>query len=148
MNMKHFGCVTDYAQQRNDELLQAFIHQIAQTRIIRMPEICRKVADSPASRFWVSEERATVVISAIIAGRPLSRMRCNKREMFEEIYRRFITLREQYPYRTVPELVAEVVNSPAPKFYLTPRSVAQMIYRIRNGWYERQYKRHARHTTS
>lgn len=131
----------DFTRQRNDDLMRAYSVQIAKSRHIYMPDILRKVADSPAMRFYVSEERAAVVICAMIAKRPLSRMRPNKREMFDEIYRRFILLQQQNPDRSVYSLVAEVVNQPAPKFYLTHRTVGVMIYRIKKGWYDKRYIR-------
>ena len=63
----------------------------------------------------------------------MPRMRSNKREMFEEIYRRYLLMRKDYPDKSVYELVTKIVNQPAPKFYLTPRTVGEFIYRIKNG---------------
>lgn len=140
--MKYFGSILDFTGERNADLMRAFRQQLALTRFVIMPEIFERVANSPASRFWVSEERATIVISAMIAGRPMPRMRSCKREMFEEIYRRFVLARREHPDRSVYELVADIVNQPAPKFYLTPRTVGEFIYRIRNGWYDKQYDRY------
>ena len=135
--MKYFGSILDFTIERNNDLLRAFKEKIAFARVIVMPEIFELVAESPASRFWVSEERATIVISAMIAGKPLPRMRSNKRDMFEEIYRRYLIARKKYPDKSVYDLVSTIVNQPAPKFYLTPRTVGELIYRIKNGWYER-----------
>ena len=132
----------DFTRQRNRDILRAYRQQLAKASYIVMPEIFQRVADSPASRFWVSEERAAVVVSRMLVGKPFSRMRRNKREMFEEIFRRFLVLREQYPDKSVYELTSIVVNQPAPKFYLTARTVGEFIYRIKNGWYDRQFDRY------
>lgn len=132
----------DFTRQRNQDILRAYREQLAKASYIVMPEIFQRVADSPASRFWVSEERAAVEVSRMLAGKPFSRMRKNKREMFEEIFRRFLALREQYPGKSVYELTSIVVNQPAPKFYLTARTVGEFIYRIKNGWYDRQFDRY------
>lgn len=139
---KYFGSIMDFTQERNDDIMRAFRVQLAKANYIVMPEIFRLVAESPASRFWVSEERAAVEVSRMLVGKPFSRMRANKREMFEEIYRRFLLLREKQPDKSVYELVSKVVRQPAPKFYLTPRTVGEFIYRIRNGWYDKQYNRY------
>lgn len=139
---KHFGSIMDFTQQRNEDIMRAYRVQLVKARFIVMPEIFRLVAESPAKRFWVSEERAAVEVSRMLAGKPFSRMRKNKREMFEEIYRRFLLLREEHPDKSVFELVSKVVNQPAPKFYLTPRTVGEFIYRIRNGWYEQHIYRY------
>lgn len=140
--MKYFGSILDFTKQRNADLMRAFRRQLAAADFIVMPDIFELVAESPSARFWVSEERAAIVISAMAAGKPMPRMRSNKREMFEEIYRRFLVARNNNPGKTVYELVADIVNQPAPKFYLTPRTVGEFIYRIKNGWYDRQYDRY------
>lgn len=140
--MKYYGSILDFTKERNEDLMRAFREQLAKARFVVMPNIFELVAGSAASRFWVSEERATIVISAMIAGKPLPRMRSNKREMFEEIYRRYLLAREKNPQKSVYELVSKIVNQPAPKFYLTPRTVGEFIYRIKNGWYDKQYDRY------
>lgn len=140
--MKYFGCILDFTRERNADLMRAFRHHLALANFIVMPDIFEAVANSPASRFWVSEERAAIVISAMAAGKQLPRMRSNKREMFNEIYRRFIVERNNNPDKSVYELVSTIVNQPAPKFYLTPRSVGEFIYRIKNGWYDKQFDRY------
>lgn len=107
-----------------------------------MPKIFEQVANSPCSRFWVSEERAAIVISTLLAAKVIPNMRKNKREMFDEIFRRFLIARGQYPEKSIYALAIMVVNQPAPKFYMTPRTVGELIYRIKNGWYEKQFNRY------
>lgn len=140
--MKYLGSILEFTQHRNDDIMRAFRQQLVKAKFIVMPEIFELVAQSPASRFWVSEERAAIVIARMLAGKTLPPMRENKREMFDEIFRRFLLLRKQHPSKSVYELVAMVVNQPAPKFYLTARTVGEFIYRIRNGWYDRQFDRY------
>lgn len=135
--MKNFGSILDFTEQRNDDLMRAYRRQLAAARTVVMPEIFELVAASPARRFWVSEERASIVVSAMESGRPVPRMRSNKREMFEEIYRRYLLRRAENPGASTFRLVSEIVNQPAPKFYLTPRTVGELIYRIKKGWYDR-----------
>ena len=140
--MKYFGSILDFTKERNADLMRAYRERLAEASVIVMPVIFELVAQSPASRFWVSEERAAIVISAMVAGKPMPRMRSNKREMFTEIYRRYLVMREVCPDKSVYELVTKIVNQPAPKFYLTPRTVGEFIYRIKNGWYDNQYDRY------
>ena len=134
---KHFGSIMDFTRQRNDDIMRVFRRQLQLADHIIMPDIFEKVANSPASRFWVSEERAAVEISRMLAGKPFSRMRSNKREMFDEIFRRFLKLRKIHPDLSPLELASIIVHQPAPKFYLTPRTVGEIIYRIKKGWYRR-----------
>ena len=113
----------DFTRQRNDDLMRVYCDQLALANYIVMPEIFAKVAESPSRRFWVSEERASVEVFRMLAGKPFSRMRENKREMFEEIFRRYIALRDLYPDKSLVELVSIIVHQPAPKFYLITRTV-------------------------
>lgn len=140
--MKHFGSIMDFTRERNEDIMRTFRIQLEKARFIIMPEIFQMVADSPSIRFWVSEERASIVVSAMLSGKQLPRMRANKREMFEEIYRRFLVARQIDSEKTVYELVSDIVRQPAPKFYLTPRTVDEIIHRIKRGWYEAQFDRY------
>lgn len=140
--MKYFGSIMDFTHERNEDLMRVFHAQLAMARFRTTLELFKMVADSPSTRFWVSGERASIVVSAMLSGKPLPRMRANKREMFEEIYRRFLVARQIDSKKTVYELVSDIVMQPAPKFYLTPRTVDEIIHRIKRGWYEAQFDRY------
>lgn len=140
--MKYYGSILDFTQERNQELMRVYQEKLSKAGYIVMPKIFEQVANSPCSRFWVSEERAAIVISTLLAGKVVPNMRRNKREMFDEIFRRFLIAREQYPEKSIYALAIMVVNQPAPKFYMTPRTVGELIYRIKNGWYEKQFNRY------
>ena len=140
--MKYYGSILDFTQERNQELMRVYQEELSKAGYIIMPKIFEQVANSPCSRFWVSEERAAIVISTLLAGKVIPNMRKNKSEMFDEIFRRFLIAREQYPEKSIYALAIMVVNQPAPKFYMTPRTVGELIYRIKNGWYEKQFNRY------
>lgn len=140
--MKYYGSILDFTQERNQELMWVYQEELSKAGYIVMPKIFEQVANSPCSRFWVSEERAAIVISTLLAGKVIPNMRKNKREMFDEIFRRFLIVREQYPEKSIYALAIMVVNQPAPKFYMTPRTVGELIYRIKNGWYDKQFNRY------
>lgn len=134
--MKQFGTTVEFTRQRNAEIMRVFRQKIAEAPVIRMDEICRQIADAPASRFWVSERRAAIVISAMEAGRSIPCMTESKREMFAEIFRRYKELRPRHPDMPLIELATIIVNQPAPKFYFTPRTIREFIRRIRDGYYD------------
>lgn len=134
--MKSFGSVLAFTQERNDALLKAYREQVSTTRVVRLNEIGEKIVNSPSPRFWVSEERAAAVVSAIMRGKPvLKMMRPTKRAMFEEIHRRVVALKKKHPDWHLCQLVFEVVNSPAPKFYMESSSALERLFKIRIGWY-------------
>ena len=137
--MKNIGSIFEY-----EDLMRAYKHLMSTTRNIKMSEIYRQVVDMPSQRFWVSEERAAIVVSNMLKGRSIDQMRPNKREMFEEICSRVRELQKQRPDDSVYDLVFDVVGSPAPKFYLTPKTAKVLISRIKAQWYEKK-KRKYRH---
>lgn len=133
--MKHSGCILEFTTQRNNELMAAFRKALG-CQYSSDIEIYELTVNSPSSRFWVSEERATIVISAICRGVPvLEKMNPLKREMFSEIYKRVLVLKKSNPDARLYDLVFDIVNSPAPKFYMQPRSAKEIIYKIKKGHY-------------
>lgn len=141
--MKYHGCILGFTDERNEELMRAFREAINKRTFIDITEISEEVVNMPCSRFWVSEERAMVVVSAMMKGKHvLNAMRPTKQEMFKEIYSRVLALQKQLPELSMFELVLKAVNSPAPKFYMTPRSAMETIYKIKKGFYEKQNRRY------
>ena len=141
--MKYRGCKCDFEAERNDDLLTTYkeILKLFGKEPIRIDEVWEKLANAPSSRFWVSEERAAVVISHLMKGHSMENMNPQKRMMFREIFSRVITLKDDYPYMTNLQLCAKVIYSPAPSFYMTPQSVKQIIYRIKRKCYQERMKK-------
>lgn len=135
--MKHNGCVSQFIHERNDDLMRAFRLSLHGCRVISMTEIFNRVVKTPSKRFWVSEERAAEVISAMFAGRSFPNMRVNRKRMFDEIFRRAVALRGINPRMSVYDIAITVVNQPAPEFYFTPGSAKVIIYKIKRGFYDR-----------
>lgn len=134
--MKHHGSILEFHAQRNNELMKAFRETLEKMNFINLQEAAVAVVNTPCSRFWVSEERATAVIKEMLKGRPIVfAMRPPKREMFEEIYRRVMVIRDTKPDVPLYDIVFEVVNSPAPKFYMDPACAINYICWIKNGRY-------------
>lgn len=135
--MKHSGCVLAFTTQRNKELMNAYRNAIINADHIDLSRVAYIIANTPSSRFWVSEERALIVVQAIMNGSPiLETMRPLKREMFLEIYHRVCKRMKEKPNTPLPDIVMEVVNSPAPKFYLQDRCAMDIIYKIKSGFYD------------
>lgn len=139
--MKHNGSVFEYAQERNEDIMRAYIEQIDSCDRINLPQIFNRVVNMPSKRFWVSAERASIVVSSIMKGDDLSHMRSTKREMFFEIYRRVMELRNVYPTYSILQLTCIVVQQQAPKFYLTAGSAKVIICRAKKRWYEKRKQR-------
>lgn len=139
--MKHFGCSSDYNDERNADLMRAYRQQIVGRKEIVLADVFRSLVEMPSKRFWVSEERARIVIGKLHQGDDLSDMRPNKREMFKEIYKRTLLVKAEHPGMSIGEAVYKVVHSPAPKFYLTPQSARVIFFKVKKQWYKKRMPR-------
>lgn len=142
--MKPYGSKFEYEAERNDELVTVYHQLIGAADHISLPEIYKQVVNMPASRFWVSEERAAIVISSMMKGDKLHSMRPTKKEMFEEIFRLAMALKNAQPDLSIFDLAFKVVRMPAPKFYMTPGYAKGIILNTKKKWYEER-KRKLRH---
>ena len=135
--MKKPNSVSDFSAARKEHLLKKYRESLGlQSKIpysrINVRRAYRYAADSPAPRFWVSEERAAEVISKIMADSSiLDNMYREKAEMYLEIYKRVMAIKKESPETPLGDIVFEVVNSPAPRFYLTWHSAKQLIKKSR-----------------
>lgn len=146
--MKYHGCTLEFTAERNKQLIQAFRRALAAHKHIEINQIAHEVVNTPCTRFWVSEERAVTVINALIKNKPILRvMRQSKREMFREIYARYRKLRKIHPTLPVKQIVAKIINSPAPKFYMQPRCAIEIIYKLRRQTQKHKFQNGTNHTT-
>lgn len=122
--------VSEFSSERNLLLLENFRRAIARQSEIALANAFKDAAERPAPRFWVSETRAAVIIGKILAGKdPISSMTPEKREMYQEILRRFIALRETRPDESIQSIIFEVVNQEAPRAYMSWETARSIIYR-------------------
>lgn len=141
LQVKHVGANMEFSEERQENLMRVYDDYITSCEYIRMPEVYEYIANAPAERFYVSDIRAAVVVSDILQGKTLSTMRPLKREMFEEICRRVVELKNIHPTWTMRKLCAFVVEQPAPKFYITPGSAKIMVCKARKQWIRNKLKR-------
>lgn len=139
--MKYHGCQSYYKLEREADLLRAYRSCIASCNKIVLPDIYQQVVKMPAKRFWVSEERTAIVISQMYRGDKLLKMNKNKRDMFNEIFRRVKKLRREKPDLPLNKIVHEVVHQQAPEFYITPGSARIIIFYAKKRWVEEKERK-------
>lgn len=119
-------------QEKEQDLEEALRNIYSNCRgRIHYKELSRRLATHPSRRFWVSAETAYVVIKRMLAGATLEAMRDTKRNMYMEIYRRVCKMREENPDKELEDIVDEVVEQPAPSFYITNGTAYVLITRIK-----------------
>lgn len=125
--MKKTGANFEFTEQRNNDLLRTYREKLRECKAIRRNEIIKQTVQSPSQRFWVSEERAAIVVKQMMAGNKLEGMHPMKKTMYEEIYRRTMDMKMNNPEMTVTDIVRIIVEQPAPCFYLNPESAIVII---------------------
>ena len=139
--MKHKGSTFEYKHERDRDLMRAYCEQIMLCDTIDLTEVFKKVVIMPSERFWVSEERAAIVIARMFKGDKLESMKPNTREMYEEIFKRVKDMKEHNPGMSLIDMLFRVVRQPAPKFYLTPESAKVITTRIKREKFNKVKKR-------
>ena len=127
--MRKLHSTSEFNSQRSECLLRNFRQSLAVQSRISMARAFRDAAEAPAPRFWVSEARATHIITQILKGVDLLEgMMPQKRKMYEEILRRVKETMDVSPSTPVGDIVFNIVNSPAPSSYMTPDRAYRLIY--------------------
>ena len=141
--MKKKGTISQLKHERDEDLMRAYTKELSGRPHILLPDVLRAVVSSRSKRFWVTSERASIVIYNMMKGDKLENMRPLKRKMFREIYRRVMKLKKNYPQLSISILTEQVVAEPAPEFYITWQSAKTIISRIRKT--RRAHNHHIRH---
>lgn len=132
--MRKTGSNFEFKKERDNAVVETFRRLAAQCTHIRMPQLMERLVMEPCARFWVSEERATIVVAAMMRGEEATTgMGSSKRRMFAEIFKRVKALRAENLTCPLVRLVRMVIDSPAPEFYLTPRSAQNILSEMKGG---------------
>lgn len=140
--MRPKGTQLEFTQERTVDLMRAYRKYLSSCRYINMSDVYENIVNMPASRFWVSEKRAFLVVSAILANKEdeLSGMNPLKKEMFIEIANRIRQLQKTQSSAHLSELCSEVILQPAPKFYMSRASAKSIIQQYKK-WKKEKQKR-------
>ena len=95
--MKHRGSVFEYSQERDEDMKKVYSLIVDGCDKIDLQKVFGQLVNMPSKRFWVTPDRAAIVIHSMMRGDTLQNMRPTKREMFQELYRRVMLLKEKYP---------------------------------------------------
>ena len=129
--VKKHGSVCDYIEQRDKELYHRYREALASAQTIHLDELLLNVINSPTSRLWLSEYRATEVVKELIRNGGRAKYHQKRGEMYREVWRRYKALAAKRPNDSIEDIVYDAVNSPANSFYLTIGSAKVIICKIR-----------------
>lgn len=128
--MKTKGATSEFCALRRADIIRAYRQACAQAKHIKVSHVMETAVSMPASRFWVSPERAACVVSALLRGKKrLDDMRPTKARMFAVIARRAAIARDSHPATPLCEIIAGIIYSQAPEFYLSANTARGIIYK-------------------
>lgn len=126
------------SKQFQDDLIKAY-NKVAQHSWTQ-EEAYRKAVKLPAPRFYVSAKQAAQIIAPMVRGdfTRVDLMRPIKRRMYYAIFDRVVELSEKRAFigKSLFYIVQYAVLSPAPEFFVTPRSLEQVRSFLKNGYYD------------
>lgn len=143
--MRKEGDVFAFTEQRDRDLLSAYQRQISrQLQLygrINATGLIQKVINSTASRYWVSSERACVVINKLERGESIGYMKPDKMRFYNELYKEFCAYREKHAGMPKKHIVEIVITYPAPCFGISPRVANNIIRKMKRKCMEEKVKR-------
>lgn len=139
--MKKRGSLMEYSEERIQSIMRVYDDYVSSCNYINITYICKQISTMPSPRFWVSSVWASKMMYAMFKGSQFKNMLPSKREMFQEIFRRVKALRKTHPDWTIKKCCKVVVEEPAPKYYLTEKSIMVMICKEKKRRFEERKKR-------
>ena len=140
MTMRHRESPYEF-KEKYDDLKNALNKACVEGEYATQLQALAVVVNMPSKRFWVSPERVSEVITKIESGNGIPlRRKHPRREMYEELYRRYVAFVAEHPDCPKLDACYEIVYSPAPKFYMKPSWAEKILQEGR-----RQNKRHRHH---
>lgn len=106
----------------------------------QLKDILRRVVLHEAKRFYVSERFVYETIRDMLAGNEVEIQSPERRRMINDVYKKVVSQREKYPGKVLKHIVEEVLDEPAPEFYLKVSSAKTILCNLkkRNEYIERQ----------
>ena len=117
---------SDFTEERKADLFEAFHRNLKESKSVK--EAITHTVNSPAKKFYVSTEEAKRIYSKIMNGCPIDRISEEFQEMYREVVVRSLRYKLEHIEKPIGEIIEEIIEQPAPKFYLKPGSARSMIY--------------------
>lgn len=134
--MRKKGNVFALSDSRDRDLLRAY-NELVKKQLRLYGRICKtglmeQVVDSPASRYWVSSDRACAIIYRLEKGERIDYMKRNRVKFYISLYEDFRRYKKLHPeVQATKHIVEIVVMQPAPCFPVTPRVAGNIVERMR-----------------
>ena len=123
----------ELAEMRNDDLLRAVREVVANYDVETDYEAVLLAINSPSKRYWCTASAAAKALWRLAKGDTLPEMRPTSRERYQSLYDLYLRMREedQYKGKSIYYISCLLVEQPAPKFFLTPKTAEKIYHKWR-----------------
>lgn len=123
----------EFISKRNEDLHRAYKEVVNSGEYNNIIDCIRVSLTLPASKFWVSSENAARIISRIEKGDTLYNISPLRKEMFMELYKRFLEEKLKHPEsKSIYKICEIIIEQPAPRFYIGLQRGIKIIKQERN----------------
>lgn len=119
----------DITTVRDRELLRLY-RKILDDGCKNNREAARRIVSMPSPCFWIEPRTAMLFLSRKIRGESLEDIKGVRRRMYEELYRRYLEIRDRHP--SLLSACRELVTEEAPEFYIGVDTAVKIIKRERD----------------
>lgn len=143
--MRKKGSVFILEDRRDRDLMRVYREVITQQLntigAIDMKQALSQIVNSPASRYWVSTDRAYSIICKMNKGISLIRMKKNTIIFYQTLYSEYLNYKSLHPELPIKHIVEIIVQNPSPCFLLSPRVAGMIIHKMKKKCLEETMKR-------
>lgn len=119
LSMRHKGSDSEFKELRDNEIFTLYRKYLNESPNIVVSRMLVDIVNSPSSRFWITEQRAAIVLGQMRRGDTFPDAYPQKRAMYRELYRRAEKIWIDSPSMSVYSVASLVVEQPAPSFYMS-----------------------------
>lgn len=133
--MRKKGSYFILARERDEDLMNTY-RMLTKKHLAIYGRVCHatlldKLVNSPASRYWVSQDRACSIIYKMRKGMSFEGMKKNTVYFYKSLYSDYQKYKDANPATSIRNAVEEILLQPAPCFLLSPRRASQIIYKMK-----------------
>ncbi len=119
-----------YLKERNADFLRVCEKIRSKNKHLSIEQIASQAISKEAGSYYIGLQEITRIINASKAEDQAKPKSIAKKTLWENIVLRYIELKEKHPnYRTI-EYAQMIINSKAPRFYITEKTATTLYYKL------------------
>ena len=116
-------------RRKRQDLYSLYLKGLEEGRFLSMRDAAEWLCRQPAPRYYIDPKKASDYVGMILGRRSLVHLNSSQRRMARKLCQEYLDWRKQYPdvKRSRLLVLDEIVDRPAPEFYMTADAVRKML---------------------